>query len=232
MDIYNPTQTVYYVYAYIREDFTPYYIGKGKDNRLYRKGKGEVKPPKDKSRIIVVKDDLTELQAFILERYYIRWFGRKDNNTGILLNLTNGGDGLVNPGPETRAKMSENSRNGITGMLNKKHSHETIKKMKDSAKKRGFSDEHRAKITAALTGKQKGPMSSTQRLAISNAKRGKPNGRLGTTHSEETKRNIQKGILAAGYTHSEETRRKISNTKTEKFANMTAEEKEIGRAHV
>jgi len=83
----------YYTYAYLREDGTPYYIGKGKDNRAYKKGKGEVYPPKDKSRIIFLKKNLTEEEAFKHEKYMIVVLGRKDLGTGILRNKTDGGDG-------------------------------------------------------------------------------------------------------------------------------------------
>ena len=84
---------MYYTYAYLREDRTPYYIGKGKEDRVYKKGKGEVNPPKDKSRIIFLKQNLTEEEAFKHEIYMISIFGRKDLGTGILYNMTNGGDG-------------------------------------------------------------------------------------------------------------------------------------------
>jgi hypothetical protein len=83
----------YYTYAYLREDGTPYYIGKGKGRRLLKKGKGEVKPPKDKSRVIKLKQNLTEEEAFKHEIYMIFLFGRKDLGTGILRNKTDGGDG-------------------------------------------------------------------------------------------------------------------------------------------
>jgi len=82
----------YYTYAYLREDRTPYYIGKGKFDRVYRRNKKDIKPPKDKSRIIFLKKNLTEEDAFKHEIYMIAMFGRKDLGTGILHNRTDGGD--------------------------------------------------------------------------------------------------------------------------------------------
>jgi hypothetical protein len=82
----------YYTYAYLREDGTPYYIGKGKGKRLYYKYGKNCKPPKDRSRIIKLKKNLTEEEAFRHEIYMIAVFGKKCDGTGILMNIADGGN--------------------------------------------------------------------------------------------------------------------------------------------
>jgi hypothetical protein len=84
---------MYYVYQYLRTDLTPYYIGKGKNNRLSVKHR--CKKPIDKNLIQIVANSLTESEAHLLERKLIAHYGRKDLCTGILRNLTSGGEGTT-----------------------------------------------------------------------------------------------------------------------------------------
>ena len=104
----------YYIYAYIRSNDTqtakagtPWYIGKGYGNRAW--GKHHFKIPVDKSLIIIMESNLTEIGALALERRYIRWFGRKDLKTGILRNQTDGGEG----GTNTKRSIEENLKHSI-----------------------------------------------------------------------------------------------------------------------
>ena len=192
----------YYTYAYLREDKTPYYIGKGKDDRIYSTNR-RIKPPKDKSRIIYLKQNLTETEAFRHEIYMISVFGRKDLGTGILYNMTNGGDGSSGwvPSEEYRKKMSE-AKKGKT------HSEDSKKKMSVAQKGKTLSEEHRRKMSEANKDKT---LSEEHRRKISEAHKGK-------IASEETKIKLseaQKGNKNHNYgkTFSEETRRKIGDAK-------------------
>ena len=86
----------YYVYQYVREDGTPYYIGKGRNRRAWeshRRANGSDMLPKDKTRIQILKENLSEQAAFDLEDALILEYGRQDLGTGILANLSNGGRG-------------------------------------------------------------------------------------------------------------------------------------------
>ena len=84
---------MFYIYTYLREDHSPYYIGKGSGKRAFSKCKGEIRPPNDKSKIVILKDNLTEDDAFKFETLLIKFFGRKDIGTGILRNKSEGGKG-------------------------------------------------------------------------------------------------------------------------------------------
>ena len=160
----------FYTYAYLREDRTPYYIGKGTGDRIYSKSR-RVKPPKDKSRIIYLKKNLTEEEAFRHEIHMIAVFGRKDLGTGILRNETDGGEGISNPSEETRKKMSETHKGKI-------FSEETKKRMSESGKGRVVSEETRRKIGQWQIGKT---LSEETKRKLSVAKKGK-------TPSEETRK--------------------------------------------
>ena len=149
----------YYTYAYLREDGTPYYIGKGENNRIYKKGKNEIRPPKDKSRIIFLKQNLTEEEAFKHEIYMIAVFGRKDLGTGILRNRTNGGEGVSGAihTPETKAKISAAMKGENSPNYGKTPSPETRRKLSEAHKGKTHSEETRAKISAAQKGKTLSP---------------------------------------------------------------------------
>ena len=163
-------QMEYYTYAYLREDGTPYYIGKGNGRRVYQKQKGH-NPPKDKTRIIFLKQNLTEQEAFKHEIYMIAVFGRKDLGTGILRNKTTGGEGLSGlvHTDESKEKMSK-AKKGNSHFKGKKHTEESKRKNSEAHKGKILSEEHRRKVGEAFKGKI---LSEEHKRRISEGKKGK-----------------------------------------------------------
>lgn len=152
-----PNDKRFYTYAYLRENRTPYYIGKGCGKRAFKKHSCGV-PPRD--RILFLKLNLTEEEAVKHEVYMIAVLGRKDLGTGCLRNMTDGGDGTVKRmwTPEQRQKAREQKlghrrseeakeKQRETLRVNpRRFSDETKQKMSTSHKKRGKSPEHLEKL--------------------------------------------------------------------------------------
>jgi hypothetical protein len=146
MNIYtrkNPPSG-FYVYAYLRQDNTPYYIGKGHNIRAWNQHDKGIHPPKDQTKIVIIESNLTDIGALALERRMIRWYGRKDTNTGILRNLTDGGDGSAGyvPTEETRIKISVAGKGRKLKPRTKEHSEALSKSLTG----RKLSEDHVSKI--------------------------------------------------------------------------------------
>ena len=162
------------MYAYLREDGTPYYIGKGKEHRAF-KTHGHINRPTCKSRIVFLQENMTEDAAFALEIEMITFHGRKDIGTGILRNLTNGGEGPSGRmiSEETRAKLrrriiSEERRLATSALFaGKPLSKEHRKKIGDGNRGKTckpFSEEHRAKLKSARAARQ--PITEETRMKM------------------------------------------------------------------
>lgn len=193
------TNNDYYTYAYLREDKTPYYIGKGRGKRAYDKRR-TIKPPKDKSRIIFLKKNLMEAEAFKHEEYMIFVLGRKDLGTGILRNRTDGGEGPSGAvrSAETKKKLSE-AKSG------EKHPMFGVPR----------TEEWKQAHSERMSGKNHPMFGMT----------GENHPRFGVPHTEETKKKIS--VANTGKTHTEEAKKKIGEAtrKARTGVRMTEETK-------
>jgi hypothetical protein len=144
----------YYTYAYLREDGTPYYIGKGKAGRINNKLHTIHLPPEEGRRIFL-KQNLTDEEARKHEVYMIAVLGRKDLGTGILRNMTDGGEGCAG-----RVLSDETKRKLSGAHKGRKKSEAHRKALSKAAKKRKASDKWRGSVSAAMKGimaKEKNP---------------------------------------------------------------------------
>jgi hypothetical protein len=113
---------MYYTYAYLREDRTPYYIGKGSGNRAYQNHKrtnGQNLLPKNKDQILILKKFQLENDAYKHEQYLIALYGRKCDG-GILVNMVHGGKGGAKKYLTQKEKEEAQIRNKINAAKNLK----------------------------------------------------------------------------------------------------------------
>ena len=139
----------YYVYQYLTEDNIPYYIGKGKDNRINRVHKVALPAPE---RRVIIKDNLTNEEAKEFEKKLITKYGRKIDG-GILDNIK------INQwachagwkhSEETKRKISE-------GNKGKKRTPEQLKNYKGTV-----TEEHKEKVRQANLGRPYDPIRSVK----------------------------------------------------------------------
>jgi len=85
----------FYVYAHYNNenDEFPFYVGKGKGSRAYNTKRSELWKEKASNGLIVkiLKDNLTETEAYNLEIKLIKQYGRILYGNGTLVNIAPGG---------------------------------------------------------------------------------------------------------------------------------------------
>lgn len=204
----------YYVYMLLRPNGEPFYVGKGRDERIgdhRQEAKSLRSKPGRKSikvRVIhklwkegkdfkekIVFSNLKEQLAFDLEMKLISVFGRINCGTGCLANMTDGGEGtsgLIHT-EEVRKRISEANKNP-----SEEQRLENRKRNLGNKHGLGYrhTDEAKKKMSIARKGRQP---------------------TLGHHFSEETKRKMSESGRgnknSLGYHHSEETRQKMSEAK-------------------
>jgi hypothetical protein len=210
------------VYAYLRDKDTPsgkagspYYVGvAGSVARPYQQHR-RTPVPQDERRIRMLRSNVTHEQAREWEKFYIEKYGRKDAGTGrkMLLNRTDGGDGIANLSSRTRAKIGAASK----GRTPSAEARAKMSAAHQGKSKGAHSAEARAKMSAARQGKT---LSAEHRAKISAASKGR-------AFSDEHRANI--GAASKNRTHSAEARAKMSaaarNRSVETLAKISAAQK-------
>ncbi|WP_165899759.1 NUMOD3 domain-containing DNA-binding protein [Borborobacter arsenicus] len=165
----------FYVYAWCYPGGRPFYVGKGAGERdtsergrnpIFKRIVAKIRRNGSEPFVARWQDGLCEEDAFRLEVAYIGLLGRRDKGTGILANLTDGGDGPSGAviSDETRAKLSE-ARRGKNNPMNVPEYREKV-----AASKRGKPrpPEVHERLLAANLGR---PLSVEHRAKLSEASR-------------------------------------------------------------
>jgi hypothetical protein len=197
------------LYRHIRLDKNqPFYIGIGKtEKRAYEKIKRNQFwhniVAKTDYEIEILFDNLTWDEAGEKEKEFIKLYGKRDDNTGTLVNITDGGGGIlgVRHNEESKKKISESSKNRIR----KPVSIETKEKIRKTltgriGSNKGFKHSEETKLKLRLfnigkIGPNKGkPMSDEAKKKMIASKTGKPSSLKGKKQTDETKMKVSEGL--------------------------------------
>lgn len=112
----------FYVYAWLRADGTPFYIGKGCGRRAWTQNCHLQKVPQS-DRVRLLAEGLSNDEALEWEKDLISLLGRKIDGSGCLRNLTTGGEGISGHrhSTESRMKMSVASKGKSKGPQSLSH---------------------------------------------------------------------------------------------------------------
>lgn len=147
----------FYVYVIFRPNGVPCYVGKGQGkrwlghrNNIYNKHLRRIIDKfGDYPPAILVRENISENDAFEIERALIRAIGRADKQLGPLVNLTDGGEGQSGwvPSEETRKKISSSNTGKVMSL-------DARIKMSAAGKGRKKSSSHKIAIGLANVGRK------------------------------------------------------------------------------
>jgi hypothetical protein len=174
----NPLKPGSYQYDEYTFDFEPFYIGKGKNKRLYDhvfKAKNTKQQTFRLNLIrkilssgnyplsLTLRTDLSESDAFQIEKYVIGVIGRRDKGFGPLTNLSDGGEGDAGWSSNRKGKTySEIYGNEKASIIKEK--------LSATQRKRITSKDTKEKISKLRTGKK---LSDQTKAKISSSNKGR-----------------------------------------------------------
>jgi len=213
---------MFYVYAHYKADdptSVPFYIGKGKSLReLSTKRNQFWKNIVAKHGFISKKiaENLTEQEAWDLEKSLISTYGKLSDGTGYLCNIADGGEGASGTvhTKNTKEKWSVAKKGKTWEEIYGVEQAQLIRAKRKLTGRKPQTEETKKKISESKIG-EKNPMfgkslTPEHRRKLSKAKISKPSNTKGKQHSEKARQNYTKAaILRAS---NPEIRKKISDS--------------------
>lgn len=225
----NTKEVDYYVYLYLKPDGTPFYVGKGREDRWkFHLAEAQKKTTKDKNKLKIntikkivkqgkepivkfVDINISEEQAFELECFLINEIGRVDLGTGTLTNLTNGGEGTSGHKhtEESKQKIGES----VKGVPKPESQKQALSELLLSGNHPIFSDAARAKNRGGnhwaygLVGSEHPSFGRKDTPEMIEAKRVRMLGRKMGVCTEERRENIRKATTGVKKSNTEKMKK-------------------------